>query len=172
MPKQIEDLVDHYWGAINYIASLIKASEIKAGLILSFYGIALGFIIDSIGTVYETIESNTVFSVLSMIWFVLVGASIFFSVRCFMPRLETQFDENVFFFKDIISKYGDIHSYSQKLYEVSTEEEELFRQLGHQIYINSKIASLKFENVKRSLYCLAWSFAVIMVFLIYYFFFQ
>ena len=36
-----EELVDHYWGSINYVFSLIKASEIKAGLILSFYGILL-----------------------------------------------------------------------------------------------------------------------------------
>ena len=37
--KHTNDLVDHYWGAINYIFGLIKASEIKAGLILSFYGL-------------------------------------------------------------------------------------------------------------------------------------
>ena len=39
-----EELVDHYWGSINYVSSLIRASEIKAGLILSFYGILLNFV--------------------------------------------------------------------------------------------------------------------------------
>ena len=41
--KHTDDLVDHYWGSITYVSSLIKASEIKAGLILSFYGILLNF---------------------------------------------------------------------------------------------------------------------------------
>ena len=41
--KHTDDLIDHYWGSINYVSGLIKASEIKAGLILSFYGILLNF---------------------------------------------------------------------------------------------------------------------------------
>ena len=42
-----EELVDHYWGSINYVSSLIRASEIKAGLILSFYGILFNIIYPS-----------------------------------------------------------------------------------------------------------------------------
>ena len=46
--KHTDDLIDHYWGSINYISSLIKASELKAGLILTFYGILLNFIYTNI----------------------------------------------------------------------------------------------------------------------------
>ena len=41
--KHTDDLIDHYWGSISYVSGLIKSSEIKAGLILSFYGILLNF---------------------------------------------------------------------------------------------------------------------------------
>ena len=43
-----EELVDHYWGGINYVLGLIRASEIKAGLLLSFYGILLNFIFQKV----------------------------------------------------------------------------------------------------------------------------
>jgi hypothetical protein len=42
--KHTDDLVDHYWASISYMQDLIKSSELKAGLILSFYGILLNFI--------------------------------------------------------------------------------------------------------------------------------
>ena len=32
--KHTDDLIDHYWGSINYVSNLIRASEIKAGLVL------------------------------------------------------------------------------------------------------------------------------------------
>ncbi len=45
-----EELVDHYWGSINYVLGLIRASEVKAGLILTFYGILLNFIFQIFNT--------------------------------------------------------------------------------------------------------------------------
>lgn len=58
-------------------------------------------------------------------------------------------------FGDIVTKFGDIRQFSKTFYETSLDEEELFDQLGQQIYIISKIASYKFRNVNRSLSFLA-----------------
>ena len=38
------DLTFHYWGALTNLIGLIKASELKAGLILSFFGIIFNFV--------------------------------------------------------------------------------------------------------------------------------
>ena len=50
--SHVADMVDHYWGSINYVTSLIKASELKAGLILSFYGILLNLIYQSVDSLF------------------------------------------------------------------------------------------------------------------------
>jgi hypothetical protein len=150
-----EDLVDHYWGSIGYVAGLIKASEIKAGLILSFYGILFNIIYKNLELVMDRAVDHHFLYILLTLWFILTISSIFFSIRCFMPRIEGKFDKNVFFFNDVISNYGDINEFSKTFYKISLDQDELFHQLGQQIFINSKIASIKFKYVNRSIQMLA-----------------
>ncbi len=163
-----EELVDHYWGSINYIFGLIRASEIKAGLILSFYGIILNLIYTNIGEVLKQAVNHSVLYVLLALWFTATVISIFFSIRCFMPRIESKFNKNVFFFKDVITHYGNVKEFSKTFYRISLDQEELFDQLGQQIFINSKIAALKFKNVNRSLLLLAIGLLLLFIVSIYY----
>ena len=161
--KHTDDLIDHYWGSINYLSDLIKASEIKAGLILSFYGILLNFMYQNIEMI-ETVDVNkTVIYVLLSLWFLCTVASIYFSVRCFIPRIIGNYDKNIFFFKDVISKFGNIDQFSKTFFEVSLDEDRLFNQMGHQIFIISKIATLKFKDVNRSIRLLAISIFLLLV---------
>lgn len=149
-----EDLVDHYWGSISYVFSLIKASELKAGLILSFYGILLNFIFQHLKVAFND-TPGILFLCFSTGWFFCTVLSIYFSIRCFMPRIEKRYDRNMFFFGDIVSKFGNVKEFSKTFYETSLDEDKLFDQLGQQIFIISKIASYKFRNVNRSLIFLA-----------------
>jgi len=163
-----EELVDHYWGTINYVSGLIKASELKAGLILSFYGIILNFIYQSAEPVMHSVSNATLFYVLLGLWFVATTISIFYSVRCFIPKLEGNYSDNVFYFGDVITKFGSIKEFSKKFYDVSINEREVFEQLGEQIYINSKISAWKFRNVQRSIRFLALSLVLLLAIAVYY----
>ena len=163
-----EELVDHYWGTINYVSGLIKASELKAGLILSFYGIILNFIYQSAAPVMHSVSNAILFYILIGLWFIATVISIFYSVRCFIPKLEGNYSDNVFYFGDVITKFGTIKEFSQKFYDVSINEKEVFEQLGEQIYINSKISAWKFRNVQRSIRFLAISLLLLLITAIYY----
>lgn len=166
--KHTDDLIDHYWGSINYIADLIKAAEIKAGLILTFYGVLLNFVYSNSESVIENIGAQISFYILSGIWFCCILVSVYYSVRCFMPRIEDKYDKNILFFGDVISSFGDIKEFSKTFYEVSLDEDQLFEQLGQQIYINSKIASVKFKNINKSLRYLAIGLVLMMLLILYY----
>lgn len=158
-----DDLVDHYWGTINYVTSLIKSSELKAGFILSFYGILLNFIYQGIESFTNNFGSDFILTALIFIWVLCTSLSIYFCVKCFIPRIEDKFSVNMFFFKDIITKFGDIKSFSKTFYSMSTDENEIFQQLGEQIYIMSKIADLKFKNVMRAVKLLALSLIIFLI---------
>ncbi|MCB7482461.1 Pycsar system effector family protein [Christiangramia sediminis] len=166
--KHTDDLIDHYWGSISYVSSLIKASEIKAGLILSFYGILLNFVYQNIDLVLAHFEDNTIIYILLTAWFACVVISIYFGIRCFMPRIESKYDRNIFFFGDVISKFGDIKEFSRTFFSISMDEDQLFDQLGQQIFINAKIAHLKFSNVQKALKFLAIQFIILLIIVIYY----
>ncbi|GGW44297.1 Pycsar system effector family protein [Arenibacter certesii] len=161
-----EDLVDHYWGSVNYVFSLIKASEIKAGLILSFFGILLNFIYKNTSYILFIATDYYFIYVLIAIWLGLTMSSIYFSIRCFMPRIESNFDKNIFFFGDVITKYGNIKEFSKTFYKISLDEVELFDQIGQQIFIISKIAAAKFKFVNRSIRLLALSLLLFFLILI------
>ncbi len=162
-----EELVDHYWGSMSHVTSLIKASELKAGLILSFYGILLNFIYQSAGSLLASDKNDTILYIFIGLWFASTAASIFYSVRCFIPKIEGKFSPNVFFFGDVISKFGDVKAFAKTFYEVSLDEKRLFEQLGEQIFIISKIAAWKFRNVKRSIIFLALGLLLLFITAIY-----
>ena len=83
-----------------------------------------------------------------------------------MPRLELKFNKNVFFFRDAARSYGGIEQYTKELLKVYLNEEELFRQLSEQIYIESKIIDEKFKNVQKSIKFLAFSFIFVVLLLV------
>ncbi len=165
----LADLVDHYWGSINHVTALIRASEIKAGLILSFYGILLNLIYQIAGSWIDPDKFNFIGYVLLGLWVCTVTLSIFFSVRCFMPKIEGNYGDNIFFFGDVISKFGAIQDFSETFYKISLNEEQLFKQMGEQIFIISKIADWKFVNVKKAIRFLAIGLVLLFAAVIYYF---
>jgi hypothetical protein len=166
--KHTDDLVDHYWYSISYVMDLIKSSELKAGLILSFYGILLNFIFQSASSLSDTLDRSPILYILLSFWVICTVGSIFFCVRCFIPKIEGNFGKNMFFFKDIISKFGDIKQFAGIFFEKSCDENELFEQLGEQIFIISKIADWKFKNVQRAIQLLAIGLGVLFITGMYY----
>jgi hypothetical protein len=157
------DLTFHYWGAMEYLVGLIKSSELKAGLILSFYGIIFNFVYQNVENIKETLSEYSFLYLLLLIWLVLTLKSMFHSVSTFIPRIEKEYDSNVFFFGDIISKYGDINQFSKTFLKTTVDKEEVYDQIGQQIYINAKITALKFKNVNKSIRYLVYSLVVLLL---------
>jgi len=166
--NQTHELKYHYWESINYVTGLIKASELKAGLILSFYGILLNLVYQSIGLTTATSPIPFPVYLLLGLWGCCTAISIYFSIRCFIPRIEMKYEKNIFFFRDVITKFGTIKEFSKTFHQISTDEEQLFEHLGQQIFIISKIAAVKFKNVKRSLKFLALGLFIMLLLIGYY----
>ena len=161
--KHTDDLIDHYWGSISYVSGLIKSSEIKAGLILSFYGILLNFAYSYLEMVLNFAKNAIFLYVLLGLWFIAIVVSIYYSVRCFMPRIEGEYEKNIFFFGDVISKFGNVKEFAKTFHTISSDEDQLFDQLGQQIFIISKIASVKFSYVNKALRFLAIGLLLLLV---------
>lgn len=155
-----------YWGTMNYLVGLIKSSELKAGLILSFYGIIFNFVYQHIDDAKDSFSTFGIVHVLAVLWLASTLISMFYSVRSFIPRIEKKYEPNVFFFGDVISKFGTIEEYAKTFLETNINKKELYNQLGQQIYINSKITAAKFKNVNKSLKYLAISLILLLVFVI------
>ncbi|MEA1786042.1 DUF5706 domain-containing protein [Arenibacter sp. GZD96] len=151
---------NNYWEQLERLEKLIRASELKAGVVFSFHSLVLGLFIDRLDFFKPIFLESNFLVVLAVIWIIAVLISIYFCFVCFMPHMELKYDKNVFFFKDAAHSFGTIDEYTQKLTEVCESEKELYTQLGHQIHIESIIIDKKFVSVKKSITFFALSFAI------------
>ena len=153
-----EEKIIVYWETIRHISELNRTAELKAGLIMSFYGLVLGVVFEMALNIESNFQPNVVLVIIVLAYFFFVVRSIFFSFMCFLPQIETKFDKNMFFFYDVITNYGDIRSFSRKFHGMLDNDKSLYDQLGQQIFVHSLIASKKLANVNKSVRNLAYSF--------------
>ena len=162
-----EEKIIVYWETIRHIAELNRTSELKAGLIMSFYGLVLGVVFEMALNMESNFQpellSKIILVAVVLTYFFFVARSIFFSFKCFLPQIETNFDKNMFFFYDAVTHYGDIRSYSKKFHGMLQNDKVLYDQLGQQIFVHSLIASKKLSNVNKSVRNLAYSFILMML---------
>lgn len=157
---------ENYWEQIERLERLIRASELKAGIIFSFHSLVIGVFFDRMEMLYKTFHNSTIFAVLVGMWLIIVFVSIYFALQCFVPKMELKFEKNVFFFKDTVNNFGDVRQYSDKLKEVVADRDKLYDQLGQQIYIESKIVETKFKSVKHAMKYMGFSFVFVVLIMI------
>ncbi len=157
---------NNYWEQLERLEKLIRASELKAGVIFSFHSLILGLLVDRLDYFQQLFQKSPFFSVLMVLWLVFVIISIYYSFRCFMPRMELKYPKNVFFFMDAVRAFGGIEEYTKKLIEVCEEEEILYAQLSQQIHVESKIIDQKFRSVQLSLKFFGLSFVFVFLILL------
>jgi hypothetical protein len=149
---------NNYWEQLERLEKLIRASELKAGVVFSFHGLILGLFIDRLEQFRPMFVEHNIFIVLAMLWMICIIISIFFCFKCFNPQIESKYDKNVFFFRDAVNAFGSIEDYTKKLMEVCASPEELFVVLGQQIHVESKIITQKFISVQKAIKYFAFSF--------------
>lgn len=142
---------NNYWEQLERLEKLIRASELKAGVIFSFHSLVLGLFFERFEQLEDMLNSSIVSIVFVFLWFFSVIISIFYCFKCFKPQIELKYDKNVFFFGDAVRAFGTIEEYTKKLIEVCSTEEELYKQLGEQIHVECKIIDAKFKCVHRSM---------------------
>ena len=158
---------NNYWEQLERLEKLIRASELKAGVVFSFHSLILGLFVDRIERFKDLFMGNTVLLVLLILWLLFVAISIFYCFKCFKPSMEMSYDDNVFFFRDAVTRFSDTETYTNELLKVCGSEEELYRLLAEQIHAESKIINAKFINVQKSILFFAISFAFVILISVY-----
>ena len=158
---------NNYWEQLERLEKLIRASELKAGIIFSFHSLVLGLFFDRFEQLEVMLQSSIVAIARTFLWFICVIISIYFCFKCFKPQIELKYDNNVFFFGDAVNAFGSAEDYTKKLIEVCASEEELFKQLGEQIHVESKIIAAKFKCVQNSMKFFGLSVVFVIIVLAY-----
>lgn len=157
---------NNYWEQLERLEKLIRASELKAGVIFSFHSLILGLFAERLERFSELFKGSSLLTVLSILWLSSVLISIYFCFRCFKPQIELKYDKNVFFFKNAAEEFGDVKEFNKRLIEIVSDEDKLSEQLSEQIHVESKIITQKFISVQKSIRYFGVSFGFIILILV------
>ena len=106
---------NNYWEQLERLEKLIRAPELKAGVIFSFHSLVLGLFFDRFEELEGLLQSSPVFVILTFLWFVSVICSVFYCFKCFKPQIELKYKKNVFFFGDAVKAFGTAEEYTKRL---------------------------------------------------------
>ncbi|SDG64757.1 Pycsar system effector family protein [Psychroflexus sediminis] len=156
---------NNYWEQLERLEKLIKASELKAGILFSFHSLILGLFVDRISNFERILTENPVFMVFALLWVACVIISIYYCFKCFQPNMQMKYDTNVFFFRDAAHAFKDPEEFVEEITAVCETNEEIVKQLSHQIHAESVIIDKKFYNIKKAIrfFVLSFIFVVLMM---------
>ena len=163
--------IEDYWYIINYNYDQIQFAEVKATAVISIYSLifGLGYTLDILDEeniyAFSPDFSGVVHSVLLIISFIFIIASVRRCVMCILPRFNFSVEKSPLFFGDI-SKYKNFDIFFESLEEVLNDEVTYRKHLTQSVYATANIASVKFQNVNEGLKHLLKSIFFIIMFFI------
>lgn len=157
----------NYWEHLERLEKLVRASELKSGVIFSFHSLIVGLIADRIEMLKPIILDSLGLKILGSVWIVSVVVSVYYCFKCVIPRLGTKKDANVFYFRDASLRFVNAEKFAEEYYDVCDDEEKFSSELGEQIYNESRIITRKFDCVRWSIWFFAGSMGILILMLFY-----
>lgn len=158
----MEQDTNNYWEQLERLEKLIRASELKAGILFSFHSLILGLFVDRMKNFEHLFTENVIFLSFSLLWALAVIVSIYYCFKCFQPSLQLKYKTNVFFFRDAAREYDSVKSYVKEITRICQSNDEVVKRLSEQIHAESVIIEQKFFNVKRAIQYFLVSFLFIL----------
>jgi hypothetical protein len=143
---------EQYWAILRNNQEMIRFSEVKAGLVISIFGVLFSLMLNSVAWIKDAIENWTAFQIGILGLFILITiVSLIYAFRCFMPRFENKNPTSVIYFGDIVSDFGEYKAYHEYLEKAVVDDAQMSLQLAEQIHTNSSIALKKMQAVNMAM---------------------
>jgi hypothetical protein len=147
-----EDKIKFLWDVIKRYDGYINSANTKASLILSFCtAILVGLILKTKEIIanFENIYSKHILYILIIYILIFNIKSIYHSLKAIFPQTNSYTAESsVIFYGDVSKIEKAANGYYQKIQDLT--DEQVIKDLSHQIYELSQITSDKFEEIKKS----------------------
>lgn len=144
------DPVESMWRTYEAVGNWVRFADAKAATLLGAEGVLVGFIAsrDARG-----LWLNWFYMALSVAFSLTALLTAYYCTRCLAPQLSVDEPTSVVFFSHVAA-YKDAASYAEKARRVWTDEQKASKEICHQVWANSCVATKKYQWVRRSI----WSF--------------
>ncbi|MDX1477280.1 MAG: DUF5706 domain-containing protein [Saprospiraceae bacterium] len=160
----IYEKYEQYWAILRNNQEMIRFSEVKAGLVISIFGILFSIILNSVGKIQASVAEWTVVQMgILFVFIVTTLISMLYAFRCFIPRFENKNPTSVIYFGDIVSDFTEYKAYHAFLEKIVIDDAEMSVQLAEQIHTNSTIATRKMKAVNTAMRMMMVSVALLII---------
>lgn len=159
---------EEYWKILNSINEWIKFSDIKAGAILSIYGVLLTVIYSNAKQVFELLNSNNCILTLAIIAIITSIVSVILSFLTLNPTLKNENPHSIIFFGHVQEKFDEYKKYNEYAVEVIESKDRYRNQLSEQVVINSKICWRKFKLISWSIRFFMATISILLIIIVIY----
>lgn len=164
MPLSTFEKYEQYWYILKNSQEMIRFSEVKAGIVISIYGVLFSVLLNSSTWIREQILSWPWYLMTLTIMFGAVTLiSLYYAFKCFRPRFENKNPTSIIYFGDIVSDFVEYKAYHEFLEKTVIDDHEMSIQLAEQIHTNSTIALRKFQAVSKSIKLLLGSVVLLIL---------
>ena len=138
--------ISNYWNTLQSVSEWVRFSDTKAGVVITVYCVILTIIYSNAQEVYLAVSSSTLQVVLVIVAGLLSFVSLVNCFLCLNPRLKNDNPTSGLYYGHI-AKLKNHEEYLNLVSGKFGNDSEFEKQITEQIYINSKIAWKKFNNV-------------------------
>lgn len=143
------------WKNFNTINEWIRFSDTKAGAIVAANGVIATIVLSKLAESKNFFDSYPIFLVLLVIGILTTFISIILSIICLTPTLKIgRTSSSLIFFASIAEKFDSYDAYEEASLNALTVDEQVFSQITHQVWANSKVAWKKYKAVTWATYFL------------------
>lgn len=168
---------------LDLINQWISNCDTKSSFLLAFYGVVVTIIMTTklADKMVQTFKLRPSFkdinldSILNLIEFIVLLVMVYFVIKCFYHiyfTLKARIDSSLYQQEDLVTESNIFfQSISKKTYKDfnnknSTENDtEFLSDLTSQVFINSNIATEKFENYNKSISSGFWGLILMLLYL-------
>ncbi len=158
----MDEKTENYWRILEANLEWIRYSDAKATGILTIYGVIITVAFTKMIDILEVISGSWILIALTTLSGLASLVAIYFGFRSISPRLVNHDYKSIIFFGSIQAHSPDIETFRAYSHEVLDSPAGLDNDLAAQIYINARIASLKFRNVSSSINYFIASFLILL----------
>lgn len=162
----MNDKIGFLWQHYVSVNGWINTADIKATTLLAAEGVILTLLIDNMNEIQKALHISFWASFFAVLGCSFLLLALFFSLECLLPRLKLT--KNMLFKARIVKNTPVSDLYFNHIALLTDDEfhdranklladDEAQKQLIHQIWCNSKIASMKFRALAISTWSLAFS---------------
>ena len=169
VPTNIDEVTENYWRILDVNLAWIRQSDTKAYTIFMIYGISISLVFSNVEMIAAMVKNSYIVLILSVLYLVASLVAIVFGFRCIQPSLKLKFPPSIIFFGSIARSVSSPEEYYAKSLKVLEAHDKIQMELCNQIYINSIIASGKFDDISKSRSAFLVSLITILLIVLNYF---